>query len=239
MRLGWLVLVVATLVAVLVGAPLIRDVLQVHHLPSAYAAPGRLDPIGRVHRGDADNEDADNEDADNEDDDFDLCSIYEELGIPPPASFGCSPSVAAPARPPEPTCTTPGRDAVFTSHDGKVALRVFGSSPLPVRVVLYQVINANSAPPPPGTYVSPLVYEVWAGRCDGTPVAAFPAEVNLGIRYSDGEAAGLDESRFVIGRLDLATATWVPVEKQASDPPANYVSATITEPGYYMVWEAR
>ena len=67
----------------------------------------------------------------------------------------------------------------------------------------------------------------------------FPAEVNLGIRYSDLEVAGLDEGRLVIGRLDVDTATWVPVEKQANDPPANYVSATITRTGYYMVWEAR
>ena len=114
--------------------------------------------------GDDDNDDDDDDDDDEDDDDddgngndndgdededdFDLCSIYRDLGIPPPSYLVCSPSVAAPARPPEPTCTTPGRDAVFTLHDGKVALRVFGTSPLPVRVVLYQVINADTAPAP-------------------------------------------------------------------------------------------
>jgi hypothetical protein len=66
----------------------------------------------------------------------------------------------------------------------------------------------------------------------------FPAEVTLGIRYSNRDATGLDPSRFVIGRLDMDTATWVPVERQANDPPANFISATIIRTGYYMVWDA-
>lgn len=254
MHARWHILVTLPLVlAGLLTLPLRDEPHQALRLPSAYASLG-LDPAHGAYQGDnddEDNDDGDNDDGDEDDngndndgdgdeDDFALCSIYEELGMAPPPSLGCSPSVAAPARPPEPTCTTPGRDAVFTSHDGKVALRVFSSSPLPVRVVIYQVINAEAAPAPPGTYVRPLVYEVAAGYCgDATRLPEFPAEVNLGIRYSDLEAAGLDEGRFVIGRLDLGTATWVPVEKQANDPPANYVSATITRTGYYMVWESR
>lgn len=222
---------------------MLRDAPQTVRLPSAYASVG-LDPAGGVYQGDNDNgdneEDGDNEDEDNDNfDDLDIGAIYDELGIPRPPSLARPPSISAPARPPEPTCSMPGRDTVFTSHDGKVALRVFASSSLPVRVVIYQVINAHTAPPPPGTYVSPLVYEVWASSCDADRLSDFPAEVNLGIRYSDLEVAGLDEGRFVIGRLDMATASWVPVEKQVSDPPANYVSATITQTGYFMVWEAR
>jgi hypothetical protein len=207
--------------------------------------------------GAADNEDDDNDDGDNDEDnndndndedegddndngdDSDICAIYDQLGIAPPPSLDCGRSVGAPSRTPEPSCSTPGKDAAFTSYDGKVTLRVFASSPLSVRVVIYQVVNAETAPSPPGTYVRPLVYEIWASHCDSIPVSEFPAEVNLGIRYSDLEATGLDETRFVIGRLDVNTAAWVAVEKGANDPPANYVSATITRTGYYMVWEAR
>ena len=72
-----------------------------------------------------------------------------------------------------------------------------------------------------------------------TPLEELPAEANLGIRYSDLEATGLDESRFVIGRLNMATGTWTPVEKLGNDPSSNYTSATIIQTGFYMVWEAR
>ena len=244
----WRILFTVALVVSAFGTLLLRDAPPDLRLPSAYASVG-LDPAGRAYRGD--NDDGDNDDGDNDEDednegddndnveDLDIGSIYDELGIPRPPSLSPRPSVSAPARPAEPTCTTPGRDAVFTSHDGKVALRVFGSSPLPVRVVIYQVINAHTAPPPPGTFVSPLVYEVWASYCDANRVPEFPAEVNLGIRYSDLEVVGLDEGRLAIGRLDMDTAMWIPVEKQANDPPANYVSATIIQTGYYMVWQAR
>jgi hypothetical protein len=256
------ILVVATFLVILVGPPQIYGALQIPHQPSAFAVRGFLDPARRVYQGDndngGDNDDGDNDDGDNEDEDndggdndndegddndnfedLDIGAIYDELGIPRPPSLARPPSISAPARPPEPTCTTPGQDTVFTSHDDKVALRVFGSSPLSVQVVIYQVINAHTAPPPPGDLVGQLVYEVWASYCDANRVPEFPAEVNLGIRYSTIEVAGRDTSRFVIGRLDVNTATWVPVEKQANDPAANYVSATIAQTGYYMVWEAR
>jgi hypothetical protein len=261
---GWRLLAVATLVVIVVGTPLNRGLLQSLPIPSAVATSGRDDPTGRAYQGDNDDgDDGDNGDGDNDDgdgdnddgdndednddegddndnfDDFDLGSIYDELGIPRPPSLAPRPSISAPSRPPEPTCSTPGRDTVFTSHDGKVALRVFGSTAAPVKIVIYQVINADSAPLPPGTFVRPLVYEVWASDCGANRLTELPAEVNLGIRYNDLEAIGLDEGRFVIGRLDMETAVWVPVEKQANDPPANYVSATIIQAGYYMVWEAQ
>src|SRR6185436_7478075 len=46
-----------------------------------------------------------------------------------------------PRRAPEPTCSTPGQDTVFTSHDDKATVRVFGNSPRPVRVEIYQVVD--------------------------------------------------------------------------------------------------
>ena len=80
---------------------------------------------------------------------------------------------------------------------------------------------------------------VFAGGAVVADRAAPAAEVNLGIRYNDLEATGLDEERFVIGRLDIPTGTWRPMEKRGNDPSSNYTSATISEPGFYMVWEAR
>ena len=185
--------------------------------------------------GDADNSDADNNSNSNSNDnDSDGNDNFGDLDFPPPSSSSSSPS-----RPPEPTCSTPGQDTLFTSRDDKVTLRVFASTPRPVRVEIYQVIDFLSAPLPPGTLVGLLAYEIRASYCDTNPLTQLPAEANLGIRYNDIEATGLDKSRFVIGHLDMASGTWTPVEKRGNDPASNFTSATIIDTGFYMVWEAR
>ena len=117
-------------------------------------------------------------------------------------------------------------------------MRIFPNSPR-VRVEIYQVIDFLSAPLPPGNLVGLLAYEIRASYCDTNPLLALPAEANLSIRYHDLEAVGLDENRFVIGRLDIPTGTWSPVEKRANDPSQNVTTATIIQTGFYMVWEAR
>lgn len=178
----------------------------------------------------SDNDGGDNDGA-NDDNDVDDNDNFD-IDIPPPPPL-------APARPPEPVCSTPGQETVFTSPDGKLAVRVFPTMPRPVRIEVYQVIDFLSAPLPPGNIVGLLAYEIRASYCDATPLAELPSEVNVGIHYTDIDAIGLDESRFVIGRLDVPTGTWVPVEKQANDPPANYISMTSTLTGFYMVWEQR
>jgi hypothetical protein len=200
--------------------------------------------------GDADNGDEDNDDDDNnnnsnnnnssdeEDNDNDYDDENENFGdldFPMPSSSSSSSS----NRPPEVQCSTPGQDAVFTSHDGKVTLRVFASTPRPVRVEIFQVIDFLSAPLPPGTLVGLLAYEIRASYCDTNPLPQLPAEANLGIHYNDIEATGLDENRFVIGHLDMSNGTWTPVAKRGNDPTSNFTSATIIDTGFYMVWETR
>jgi hypothetical protein len=185
---------------------------------------------------DTDNDDADN-DADNDggdndnDDDFDDNDNFDDIDFDFPTP--------APSRPPGPACSTPGQDTTFTSRDEKVTLRVFASTSPPVRIEIVPVIDFLSAPLPPGNLVGLLSYEIRASQCDGNALGRLPAEANLSIRYDDIEATGLDESRFVIGHLDRPSATWAPVEKRANDPLTNYVSATISQPGFYMVWELR
>ena len=172
-----------------------------------------------------DNSDDDNDNSFDDNDNFNL-------------DFLPSSTSSEPRRPPEPVCSTPGQETVFTSHDDRATVRVIGNS-RPVRVEIYQVIDFLSAPLPPGNLVGLLAYEIRASYCDTNPLLQFPAEVNLAIRYNDIEATGLDENRFVIGHLDVATGTWTPVEKRANDPGANITTATIIDTGFYMVWEAR
>jgi hypothetical protein len=183
-----------------------------------------------------DNTDGDNNGDDDNDNGSDDNDNFDDFELPPLPPL---PSSSRPERPPEPVCTTPGQDAVFTSDDDKVTLRIFANTPRPVRVEIYQVIDFISAPLPPGNLVGLLAYEIRASYCDSNPLEELPAEANLGIRYSDIDATGLDKSRFVIGRLDRATGTWVPVEKLGNDPSTNYTSVTIIQTGFYMVWEAR
>lgn len=143
------------------------------------------------------------------------------------------------SRPPDPICAQPGQSEVFTSYDGKVAVRVFGNRTAPVRIEILPVIDFLAAPLPPGNLVGLLAYEIRASHCDNTPLAQLPGEANLAIRYSDLEATGLNEQRFVIGRLSIPEAKWYPLEKRANDPANNVTTATISETGFYMVWEER
>jgi len=136
-------------------------------------------------------------------------------------------------------CAQPGSDTTFMSRDRKVAVRVFPNTPTPVRVEILPVIDFLSAPLPPGQLVGLLAYEIRASHCDSTPLVQLPAEMNLAIRYTDLEATGLDESKFVIGHLNIPEGKWYPMEKRANDPSSNFTSATISETGFYMVWEAR
>lgn len=79
MRVGRLVLVVATLVAILVFPLALRDAVQALRLPSAYAAPGVADADGRLYQngnnndnnGNNNNNNNDNGSGNNDDDDDD------------------------------------------------------------------------------------------------------------------------------------------------------------------------
>jgi hypothetical protein len=68
MRVGRLILVVATLVTILVFPLLIKDAIQALRLPSAYAAPNVFDSSGRVYQNGNNN---DNRGGNNDDDDND------------------------------------------------------------------------------------------------------------------------------------------------------------------------
>jgi hypothetical protein len=144
-----------------------------------------------------------------------------------------------PSRPADPGCAQPGQDVVFSSRDGKATVRVFANRTAPVRVEILPIIDFLSAPLPPGNLVGLLAYEIRASHCDSTPLVQLPAEANLAIRYNALEATALNEERFVIGRLNMADGKWYPVEKRANDPGNNVTTATISETGFYMVWEER
>jgi len=140
----------------------------------------------------------------------------------------------APAPPPPPTCAFAGRETLLTSPDGRITIRVFSTMTRNIRVAARMPVDPATVPSPPPP-VGGLLFELQAEICEGGALGELPAEVNLGIRYSDQEAAGMGEQGFTISMLDPADRQWRPVEKQAADPPNNWVSATITRMGFYVV----
>jgi hypothetical protein len=265
MHLARPILVIAPLAGVLAFAPPAHDGLHVWSGQRAYAArDGANSSLGLYQRGigsvsvrtdnvgdnreadnDGDNSDGDNgensDSATNDDNDNTAADNSDNAEADNGnIDVGTAPSrPPRPTVPPQPTCSTPGQDTVFTWGGGRVAVRVFGSTPQPLRVQAYLVENPYDAPQPPGTPVYTLMYEIRASSCDTATVGELPADMNLEIRYTDRETEGLDKRRLQIGRFDLSTATWGPVEQQANDPTANVIVATIPTNGFYLVWEAR
>ena len=143
---------------------------------------------------------------------------------------------SAPAQAAAPVCSTPGQDMAFSSGDGRVQVKVFSSLSQSVRFSIRLPIDQASVPPAPGPVVGGLLFQLIAETCDGSPIATLPAEVNLGVHYADPDAAGLNEQNFTLARLDTSANQWRPAAKQATDPGANFTSATITEMGFYVLY---
>jgi hypothetical protein len=123
------------------------------------------------------------------------------------------------------------------SADGRIQVRVFPSLSQSVRISIRQPVDPASVPPPPGPVVGGLVFQVIAETCEGTPIPVLPAEINLGIHYTDADVASLNEATFTLARLDTSANQWRVAAKQATDPPANFASATITEMGFYVLYQ--
>ena len=94
-------------------------------------------------------------------------------------------------------------------------------------------VDPASAPATPGPRLDEIVFNLAASSCGGGSLTVLPEEVNLGIAYSD--PGGLNEANLTIARLE--GGQYVTAPKLAADPPANYVSATITQPGGYIVYQ--
>ena len=134
------------------------------------------------------------------------------------------------------SCTIAGQESVFSSDDGRVAVRVFGNQG-GIRMSIDGPVALDSVPAAPGPRVDAFVYRINADRCDDTPIQMLDAEVNLGVHYTDADIASLNEANFRLALLDPASDEWEDFDKQAPDPGANYISATIMEVGYITIYQ--
>jgi hypothetical protein len=168
-----------------------------------------------------------NDNDDDSDDNEDNGDGEEVVTAPPPPQRVNEPAPSV--------CSTPGQEMTFTSDDGRVAVKVFSSLTQSVKFSIRMPIDSATVPPAPGQVVGGLLFQLIAETCDGSPIATLPAEVNLGVHYADADAAGLTEASFALSRLDSSANQWRAVAKQATDPGANFTSATITDLGYYVL----
>ena len=132
--------------------------------------------------------------------------------VPPSAPAGGAPAAAPPASA-SPTVpagsatqasgTSTGGDSSIALAGDRVVVQVFPWMPAGVTITI-RLVDPATAPPPPGTLVGTLIFRVEAQDASGTPLTALPAEVNLAVRYTDQEVAGLNEQQATLSWLDPA-----------------------------------
>jgi hypothetical protein len=166
----------------------------------------------------------DNQSHDNDDDD--CCA-------PPPPP---PPPARNDAPPPQPasqnqasSCLSSGGSVTLQLSDGSVTAKVFQDN---LNVTLERV-DPGSVSAPPGGPLGSLVFRVSASPCGGSGLGSLPGEGNLGVSYSNSVVSGKDEGKLKLMYWD--GQRWSEAPKQATDPGANYVSATISALGVYAL----
>lgn len=130
--------------------------------------------------------------------------------------------------------TSNGGDTTVATPGERVAIQMFPWMPAGVEVTI-RPIDPNTVSAAPGARAGDLVFAIDAKDASGTQLAALPAEVNLAIRYADDTVSGLNEGNLTLLRLDPATNQWQSAPKLVREPDSNYVAASVTQLGTYVV----
>jgi hypothetical protein len=168
-----------------------------------------------------------NNNSDDNDNREDITVVPVTVPPPPPPPPPPGPSVSTVDEVSQ--CLANGGVLVYHGPDAGIAVKSFQDN---LNVTLTRV-NPTSQPAPPGAIVGNYVFRLSASPCGGAPYSVLPLEVNLAVSYSDGLAAGRDESRFSLMRYD--GTTWTVAPKQLRDPVNNHVSASVTGLGVYAL----
>ncbi|MCC7103677.1 MAG: hypothetical protein IT307_00915 [Chloroflexi bacterium] len=135
------------------------------------------------------------------------------------------------------TCAQPGHDTTLTSSDGRVSLYAPPTLGSPAQLSIRTDVPLSLANPTSGIRVGGLLFQVAVQGCDGSPVATLPPGVDLTVRYSPLDVAALSVSQLLLAWLDPATGLWVTASNLVGDPQNNALSAPITQPGLYTVYQ--
>jgi hypothetical protein len=263
MRVGRLILVVSTLIAILVFPLLLRDAVQALRLPSAYAAPSFFDPAGRVYQnGNSDNDNnndgsgSDNDDqSDNEGEDNENVECFLNLNdnepvpcdfqendnefVPPPTEAAPPAPAAAPApgfRPASVQCFAAGATGEVTLilEGGSVTVRVVGAGfPSTAWVSLDDIEDLTGIPGPPAG-ATMLDRMIW--RVDAGSGCDGPAIGQFPAAANLGIPYNVSADKSKLQIVILKNGVWVEVPTSPDPNPSNpYISATIQETGIYAV----
>jgi len=130
--------------------------------------------------------------------------------------------------------TSNGGDNLIAMPGERVAVRIFPWMPAGVQVTL-RPVDPNTVAAAPGTRAGDLVFVLEAKDASGAQLSALPSEVNLAVRYADDTVAGLNEGNLTLSRLDPMTNQWQAAPKLVREPDSNYLAASVSQPGTYVV----
>jgi hypothetical protein len=130
--------------------------------------------------------------------------------------------------------TSNGGDTTVATPGERVAIQMFPWMPAGVEVTI-RPIDPSTVTAAPGARAGDLVFAIDAKDASGTRLTALPAEVNLAVRYADDTVSGLNEGNLALSRLDPATNQWQSAPKLVREPDSNYLAASVTQLGTYVV----
>jgi hypothetical protein len=107
---------------------------------------------------------------------------------------------------------------------------------MPAGIVLtIRLIDPVTVPAAPGTRVGDLVFVFEARDSSGAALTTLPAEVNLGVVYTDRDTGGLDDQTVTFSWLDPVSNQWITAPKIIADPASNVLTASVMDLGTYVV----
>ncbi len=123
----------------------------------------------------------------------------------------------------------PGEGAELRCPDTRVLVTMLpGTFQRPLTLTCSRA-DPGAVPQTPGRRIGDVLF-----RLESDAGQTLPAEINLGINYRTEDLAGANEQGLVIAVLE--GGQWRPAPKLATDPPNNFVSATVTRLGVYTLY---
>jgi hypothetical protein len=183
---------------------------------------------------DADNDDADGDNNDTDGDNADAnTNDNDDVAVAAPALVA-PPEMVSSMPPGMVSGTSTGADVRIATSNDRVVVQVFSGMPAGITLKVSPA-DLSMMPAYSGHAVPSLAFRLEAQDAQGNPLVSLPAEVNLAVRYADVESAGMNESAATIALFDPSMNVWRVAPKVANSPDGNYVAASVTELGTYVV----
>jgi hypothetical protein len=183
---------------------------------------------------DDDEDNDEDDDADNGDDGVDLENIDVDDDIVDAGSGAAGPSFMFDPAVTQASGVSTGADSQFGLPGDRLVVRMFSWMPPGVSMTI-RLITPTTVAAPPCTVVGPLIFQLEATDSFGAVLTSLPAEVNLSAHYANSEVVSLNRQAITMYWLDPFDNVWKIAPKVVTDPPSNYVAASVMGLGTYTV----